>query len=95
MVARAIHDGNSELLDHAILCLAGWSAGNYIQALTVLHEGMAKAEERDSKIAIGRLMNTLGWFHRELGDLSRAVEYDQESMELGRTYSVGNVEVAL
>jgi tetratricopeptide (TPR) repeat protein len=93
-VARAIHDGASELFDLAILCLACWSAGNHTQALTVLHEGMAKAEERDSKLIIGRLMNSLGWFHRECGALAQAVEYDQESMELGRTYSMGNVEVS-
>jgi tetratricopeptide (TPR) repeat protein len=93
-VARAIHDGSSELLDLANLCLACWSAGNYTQARTVLQEGMAKAVERESKNIIGRLMNTLGWFHRECGDISRAVAYDQESMELGRTCSIGNVEVS-
>jgi tetratricopeptide (TPR) repeat protein len=82
------------LLDLANLCLACWSAGNYTQALTVLHEGMVKAVERESKNIIGRLMNTLGWFHRECGDISRAVEYDQESMELGRTSGIGNVEVS-
>ena len=93
-VARAIHDGSSELLDLANLCLACWSTGNYTQARTVLHEGMAKAEERESKLIIGRLINTLGWFHRECGDLSHAIEYDQESMELGRTCSIGSVEVS-
>src|SRR5262249_16112467 len=55
---------------------------------------MAKAVERESKNIIGRLMNTRGWFHRECGDVSRAVAYDQESLELGRTYSIGNVEVS-
>src|SRR5215831_18506624 len=93
-VARAIHDGASELLDLANLCLACWSAGHYAQARIVLHEGMAKAVERESKTIIGRLMNTRGWFHRECGDLSQAIEYDQESMELGRIYSIGNVEVS-
>jgi tetratricopeptide (TPR) repeat protein len=93
-VARAIHDGASELRDLANLCLACWSVGNYTDARTVLQEGMAKAVERESKNIIGRLMNTRGWFHRECGDLAHAVEYDQESLELGRTYSIGNVEVS-
>jgi tetratricopeptide (TPR) repeat protein len=82
------------LRDLANLCLACWSAGHYTQARTVLQEGMAKAIERESKSIIGRLMNTRGWFYRECGDISRAVAYDQESLELGRTYSVGNVEVS-
>ena len=94
MVARAIHDGFSELRDLANLCLACWSAGHSTQARTVLQEGMAKAVERESKNIIGRLMNTLGWFHRECGDVVRAVAYDQESLELGRTYGIGNVEVS-
>ena len=93
-VARAIHDGASELRDLANLCLACWSIGHYTYARTVLQEGMAKAVERESKNIIGRLINTRGWFHRECGDLSHAVAYDQESLELGRTYSIGNVEVS-
>jgi tetratricopeptide (TPR) repeat protein len=39
-------------------------------------------------------MNTLGWFHSEFGDVSRAVDYDYESMELGRTYRISNVEIS-
>jgi class 3 adenylate cyclase/tetratricopeptide (TPR) repeat protein len=93
-VARDIHDGFSELISLAFLCLEFWSAGNYAQALHVLHEGMTKAKERDNKFILGRLTNTLGWFHSEFGDISRAVEYDHASMELGRTSGVSNVEIS-
>jgi class 3 adenylate cyclase/tetratricopeptide (TPR) repeat protein len=93
-VARDIHDGFSELISLAFLCLEYWSAGNYAQALHVLHEGMTKAKERDNKFILGRLTNTLGWFHSEFGDISRAVEYDHASMELGRTSGVSNVEIS-
>jgi hypothetical protein len=47
---------------------------------------MTTAQQREIKRVIGRLTNTQGWFHREFGDLSSAVEYDQESIELGRTH---------
>ena len=89
---RDTHNASSELAGLAFLCLAAWSAGHYAQACTVWREGMRKAQERDSKFIIGRLTNTQGWFHRELGDLARAVESDQESIAWGRTTGIANVE---
>jgi tetratricopeptide (TPR) repeat protein len=93
-VARDIHEGHSELLNLTVFGQACWSAGSYVQALALLHECMARAQERDSKFFVGRLLNTLGWFHREFGDICRAVELDHQSMELGRTSRVGNVEIS-
>ena len=92
-LSRAIHDGSLELTGLSFLCLTCWSFGTYAQARCILHEGMTKAQERESMMVIGRLTNTLGWFHREFGDLSSAVEYDHESMELGRAHHLANVEV--
>jgi class 3 adenylate cyclase/tetratricopeptide (TPR) repeat protein len=93
-VARDIYDGHTELFCLAFLCLACWSVGHYAEALTVVHEGMKKAQERQNTFIIGRLTNTLGWFHREFGNTARAVELDQESLELGRTSRVANVEIS-
>jgi len=93
-VSREIYDGFNELLGLAFLCLAHASLGQYGQAFTVLHEGMVKAKERDNKFIIGRLTNTLGWLHSEFGAVSQALEYDQESMELGRRYRIPNVEIS-
>jgi tetratricopeptide (TPR) repeat protein len=89
---RDTHNASSELTGLAFLCLAAWSAGHYAQAFTVWGEGMQKAKERDGKLIIGRLTNTQGWFHRELGALSQAVESDQESLALGQTTGIPNVE---
>jgi tetratricopeptide (TPR) repeat protein len=93
-VSREIHDGLNELFSLSFLCLAKWGAGNYAQAFNVLHEGMTKAKERDNKFIVGRLTNTLGWFHNEFGDISRAVEYDHESLESGRKYRISHVEIS-
>jgi tetratricopeptide (TPR) repeat protein len=93
-VARDIHDGLNELLSFSFLCLAYWSAGNYAQALTVAHEGMTKAKERGNTFILGRLLNTLGWFHREFGEISRAITYNQESVLIGRTSNIPNVEIS-
>jgi tetratricopeptide (TPR) repeat protein len=59
-----------------------------------LREGMTKAKERENRFIVGRLTNTLGWFHSEFGDISRAIDYDYESMELGRAYRIPNVEIS-
>jgi class 3 adenylate cyclase/tetratricopeptide (TPR) repeat protein len=93
-VSGAINDGIHELYSLAFLCIAHWSLGHYAQAFTVFHEGMTKATERGNTFMLGRLTNTLGWFHHECSDIARAVEYDQESVELGRTSGVSNVEVS-
>jgi hypothetical protein len=85
-LSRHIHNGYLEMTALSFLCLAYWSFGNYAQARLLLNEGMTTAQQREIKRVIGRLTNTQGWFHREFGDLSSAVEYDQESIELGRTH---------
>ena len=93
-VSRESHNGAIELAHLFYLCLTHWSFGSGSQALAVLHEGMMKAKEWKSALNVGRFTNTLGWFYRECGDFSRAVEYDQESIELGRSSGVSNVEVS-
>ena len=93
-IAHAISDGVSELFNLAFLCLASWSAGDCVSALEVLHEGITKAKERGNMFILGRLLNTLGWFHSECGAVARAMEYDQESLELGCTHRIANVEIS-
>ena len=93
-VSRAIYDGFLELMNLAFLCLAHWSGGEYAQAFAVAHEGMTKAKERENTFILGRLTNTLGWFYHEFGDISQALAYDQESVELGRVSDISNVEIS-
>jgi tetratricopeptide (TPR) repeat protein len=92
--AMEIHDGFQELFALAFLCLAHIGLGEYAEALAVIQEGMVKARERDNRFILGRLTNSLGWLHQELGDFSRAVEYDRESVELGRLARNPNVEIS-
>ena len=40
------------------------------------------------------MTNTLGWLHSEFGDVVSAIEYDQESKEVGRMFSISNVEIS-
>jgi tetratricopeptide (TPR) repeat protein len=55
---------------------------------------MTKAHERHNMFFLGRMQNSLGWFFRELGAVSRAAECDHESTDLGRTHGSANVEIS-
>jgi tetratricopeptide (TPR) repeat protein len=74
--------------------LTQWSQGDYQQAFSVTHEVLAKAHERQNMFFLGRMKNHLGWFHRELGAVTRAAELDHESTDLGRTHGTANVEIS-
>jgi DNA-binding SARP family transcriptional activator len=93
-VARTVQDDFNELRIAAFLCQGLWSAGNYAQALMLLHETMAQAQERGNTFVVGRLLNTLGWFHHELGDFANAIAYNQQSVDMGRVSGINNVEIS-
>jgi tetratricopeptide (TPR) repeat protein len=84
-VTRDIFDSYWDLHCLEFLCQSHWSLGDYGNAFTVSHEIATTAQERNMPFHLSRIHNTLGWFHRELGDVPGAVEYDRESVELGRT----------
>jgi len=93
-VSRDIHDGFHELLTLGNLAFAHWGVGDYGEAFRILHDGIRVGRERESWLGTGRMMNTLGWLHSEFGDVAHAIEYDQESAELGRIYRISNVEIS-
>jgi class 3 adenylate cyclase/tetratricopeptide (TPR) repeat protein len=92
--ATEIHDGFFELLGPAFICLAHIGLGEYAQARAIIQDGLAKARERNNLFFQGRLGNTLGWLHQELGDFVRAREHDLESADLGRRIKNPNVEIS-
>ena len=94
LVSRDIHDGNNELTNCFFLSLACWGAGRYAQALAVIEEGRTKAKARQNWLNVIRLTNTLGWFYREFGDLSRALACDHESVDMGHAYSLPDPEIS-
>ncbi len=93
-VSAEIRDSFNELFNSAVVCLSAWGAGDYRKAFHVLDEGKEKAKESENRFMYGRLCNTLGCFHRELGDPYGAVEAHEEALELARRASVFNVEIS-
>ncbi len=92
--AAEIHDGFNELVALAFGCLPQIALGQYAEAFARIGGGLAKAQERNNTFIVGRLTNSLGWLHQELGDFRRAVEYDRESAELGQRTKNSNVEIS-
>jgi tetratricopeptide (TPR) repeat protein len=91
-VSRALHDSFDEFLTLAHVGLAHWGTGDCGQALILIDEGLKSAQERESQFHIGRFQNILGGFYHELGAVSRAIEYDQASVEVGQQYRLPPVE---
>ena len=61
----------------------------------VTHEVMTKAHERHNMFFVEpHAESPWGGSHRELGAVSRAVEFDHESTDLGRTHGIANVEIS-
>ena len=56
---------------------------------------VSEQSQRDRKPFLeGRLVNTQGWFHRDLGDFYCAVELHEQGLSLAKSASVFNVEIS-
>src|SRR6266545_98980 len=92
--AEAIHDEFNEGLGQWCLGLAHIGCGLYAEARAVLDDALAKSKERKSHYNIGRITNSLGWLHQELGDFRSALEFNREAAGLGQHHQIGNIEVS-
>ncbi len=93
-IARDAGDGFSELMALAFRCKATIAQGDHEAGLAIIREGLVKARDRDNKFFIGRLENTIGWVHQELGDFAGALEHDRLSEDIGKQIKNGNVEIS-
>jgi len=92
-LAHETHEGFFELLAHCFRCNAHAGLGEWDLAFRVLGDAMQKGRDRENRYAIARGINTLGWFHQELGDFRRAIELNREGIELGRAAKITNNEI--
>jgi tetratricopeptide (TPR) repeat protein len=73
--------------------------GDYDGALAALEEGLALSEKVGDEAVRPRLINTLGWLHREVGDLDRALDLSRLGAERARKRAdhemIGNAEIDL
>jgi len=92
-LAQETHEGLFELVASCQRCNAHAALGEWDVAFRALEEAMQKGRERESKYALARGLNTLGWLHWLLGDLARAVEWNREGIDLGRSAKIPNAEI--
>ena len=93
-IARDAHDTFHENLSFAFRCIALGALGEYAEALAVIEHGLNRARERNLLFNVGRLTNSLGWIHQEVGDFSAATEYDRQGLDLGKRHNIPNVEIS-
>lgn len=70
----------SQIASHRAITLGG--AGEYDRALSSLRESIAMAESIDEKFWRGRMWNTSGWIHGEIGAWEIADESNQRCLEI-------------
>ncbi len=92
--AQSVHDEWNEGLGMWCLGLAHIGCGRYTEARALLDEALAKSRERKSHFNVGRITNSLGWLHQELGDFRGALEFNREAAALGQRHQIGNIEVS-
>ena len=62
--------------------------GRMSESLAVLNEAVAMAERNGDVFWWPRLPNCIGWIHRELQDVDRAADFDQQGLDIGRKHAV-------
>ena len=89
-VSSEIRESFQELFNLAVVSLATWGAGDFAAAFDTVQSGLSKAKQQENRFIQGRLTNSLGWFHRDLGDFYGAVELHEQGLELARQAGVFN-----
>jgi tetratricopeptide (TPR) repeat protein len=66
--------------------------GRISEGLVALHEALAMARRNGDRFWLPRLPNCIGWIHRELQDFEGALRWNQQSVEISRSYDDDEAE---
>ncbi|HEY3027867.1 MAG TPA: protein kinase [Pyrinomonadaceae bacterium] len=91
-LASELRNGLMLLHSRFFLGLNLGNQGRISEALATLREAMEMARRDGDHIILGRVPNSIGWIHRELGDFDQAIAYDQESAEIAGMYHITEAE---
>ncbi len=87
-LAEEQRDGFLLLEGYFVLGMVRGNQGRMSEALATFQEGLAIAARYGDHFWSTRIPNCIGWIYRELQDLERALEYDQQGVEVGRSRGV-------
>jgi tetratricopeptide (TPR) repeat protein/predicted Ser/Thr protein kinase len=66
--------------------------GRISEAMGSMQEAMDVAKRSDSALALSRIPNGIGWVLREMGDLGKAIEFNEACVEVSRRTKYGEAE---
>jgi class 3 adenylate cyclase/tetratricopeptide (TPR) repeat protein len=92
--AQDAWDGYTELFAIAFRVKVHIAQGDFTDALAAIADGTTKARDRENKYFLGRIENTTGWLHQELGNFARAIEHDRLGEDMAKQIRNGNVEIS-
>ncbi len=92
-LANELRDGFLLLACRTFLGLSRGHAGRMGEALQDLEAGIETARRNGDRFWLPRLLNHVGWVHRELQDFGAAIERDQEGRSLAREAGSESAEI--
>ena len=91
-LAADAHDGFSLPLALFYLGLSRVNSGRLSEALANLNDALGLAKRNNNAVALGRIPNGVGWVWREIGDLGKAIEFNNFSVEYSRRSRAAEAE---
>ena len=91
-VANEIRDGFDLPLALFYLGLTRANRGRFSEAMASLEEALELATRNNNAVALSRVPNGCGWVWREIGDLGKAIEFNNGSVEFSRRFKAAEAE---
>ena len=91
-VAAEVRDGFCLPLALLYLGLTRANRGRISEAMASMQEAFVLAKRNNHGVALSRVPNGIGWVWREIGDLSKALEFNQGCVETSRRTRAAEAE---
>jgi tetratricopeptide (TPR) repeat protein/predicted Ser/Thr protein kinase len=91
-VAAEVRDGFHQPLALLFLGLTRANRGRISEAMDTMQQAFDLAKRSDHGVALSRVPNGLGWVWREIGDLSKAIAFNQGCVEISRRRASAEAE---
>ncbi len=92
LLAAEARDGFHLPLSLLYLGLTQANRGRISEAMGSMQEALDLAKRSDNALALSRIPNGIGWVSREMGDLGRAIEFNEGCVEISQRTKYGEAE---
>jgi tetratricopeptide (TPR) repeat protein len=92
LLAAEARDGFHLPLALYYLGLTQANRGRISDAMGSMREALDMAKRSDNALALSRIPNGIGWVSREIGDLGKAIEFNEGCLEISRRTTYGEAE---